>query len=78
MARLLLCGHYVRSVFLSLFILHSLLYTPILTILGYEWKDGVIKPLDEQHPSYKSICNTPDPDGDGEDECIGGLPPAPE
>jgi hypothetical protein len=30
--------------------------------------------MEDQHSSYKDLCNYPDPDGDGEDECLRDLP----
>jgi hypothetical protein len=40
---------------------------------GYENPDGTPIPIDQQHPSYKTLCTVADPDHDGQQECaIGG------
>ena len=50
-----------------------------LTVPGYEVdEEGEAAPIEEQHPSYKAICNKADPDNDGEDECASEIPPPPE
>ncbi|KAG9255763.1 uncharacterized protein F5Z01DRAFT_699541 [Emericellopsis atlantica] len=49
-----------------------------LWALRYETEDGESVDLDEQHVSYKEICNKADPDGDGEDECTEDEPPTPD
>lgn len=53
---------------------HSIISIPLTVSLGYEYKDGTAVPFDRQHKTYKTVCNIPDPDGDGENECYNHIP----
>ncbi|KAF2997743.1 hypothetical protein G7054_g9121 [Neopestalotiopsis clavispora] len=35
----------------------------------WEYQNGTALPLEKQSSSYKTLCQVPDPDGDGENEC---------
>jgi len=41
-----------------------------MEIVGWERDNGDPVPLEVQSKQYKSICNSPDPDKDGEFECL--------